>query len=79
MDPSVVIVWLTGEVDVGPSPGLGKLGNMSLGAKKKRGSVRCKRAVLAGVHGVGAKGENGVEWTKAIASKLAPTLVLCTP
>ncbi|MBK5354021.1 hypothetical protein JFU37_16085 [Pseudomonas sp. TH41] len=54
MDPSVVNVWLTGEVDVGPRQGLGKLGNMSMGAMKKLGSVRWERAVLAGVHGVGA-------------------------
>ena len=40
-----------------------------MGMMKKLGSVRCKRAVLAGVLGVGAKGERCVEWAIAIAGK----------
>jgi hypothetical protein len=45
MNLSVSSVWLTGEVDVGPRRGLGKLGNMSMGVMKKLGSVRRKRAL----------------------------------
>jgi len=55
MDLAVGSIGLTGEVDVGPVRGEGKLGNMSLGVMKKLGSVPGKRAVLEGVHGVGAK------------------------
>jgi len=73
MDLSEVSVWLTGEVDVGPRRGLGKLGNMSLRAMKKLGSARCERALWAGVPEVGAKVERCVEWVKAIAGKPAPT------
>jgi hypothetical protein len=40
MDLLVGSVRLTGEVDVGPRWGLGKLGNMSMGVMKKLGSVR---------------------------------------
>ena len=50
-------IGLTGEVDVGPVRGEGKLGNMSPGVMKKLGSVPGKRAVLEEVHGVGAKHE----------------------
>jgi hypothetical protein len=73
MDLSVNSVWLTGEVDVGPRPGEGKSGNMSLGVMKKLGSVRRKRAGLAGVHGVDAKHQKCGESTIAFASKPAPT------
>jgi len=40
MDLAVGSFGLTGEVDVGPVRGEGKLGNMSLGVMKKLGSVR---------------------------------------
>ena len=55
MDLSASSVWLTGEVDVGPRRGLGKLGNMSMGVMKKLGSARRKRALWAGMPEVGAK------------------------
>jgi hypothetical protein len=61
MDLSVVSIRLTGEVDVGPAAGIGKSGNMSLGVMKKLGSARRKSAVLARVHGEGAKAERCVE------------------
>jgi hypothetical protein len=60
MDLSVSSVRLTGEVDVGPRRGLGKLGNMSMGVMKKLGSVRCERALWAGMPEVGAKAWRGV-------------------
>jgi|GEM_PF-2412285 len=47
--------------------------------KENLGSGHCKRAPWAGVRGVGAGGEECVEWAKAIASRLAPTGVLCRP
>jgi hypothetical protein len=78
MDLSASSVWLTGEVDVGPRPGEGKSGNISLGVMKKLGSVRRKRALWAGMPEVGAKGERRVEWAKAIASRLTPTVELCS-
>ncbi|WP_223557058.1 hypothetical protein, partial [Pseudomonas sp. BF-R-01] len=69
MDLWVGSVRLTGEVDVGPRWGEGKLGNMSVGVMKKLGSVRGKRAGLAGVHGLCAKGERWGESAKAFAGK----------
>jgi hypothetical protein len=73
MDLSVNSVWLTGEVDVGPRPGEGKSGNMSLGVMKKLGSARRKRALWAGMPEVGAKHQKCGESTIAFASKPAPT------
>jgi hypothetical protein len=79
MDHSVNSVWLTGEVDVDPRWGLGKLGNMSMGVMKKLGSVRRKRALWAGMPEVGAKGEWCVEWAKAIAGKPCSYRVCVVP
>jgi hypothetical protein len=73
MDLAAGSIGLTGEVDVGPVRGEGKLGNMSRRMMKKLCSAHWKRAVWAGVPEVGAKGETCVEWTKAIAGKPAPT------
>jgi hypothetical protein len=61
MDLAVGSIGLTGEVDVGPVRGEGKLGNMSLGVMKKLGSVHCERALRARMHEMGARLEKCAE------------------
>ncbi len=75
MDLSASSVWLTGEVDVGPRRGLGKLGNMSMGVMKKLGSVRCERALWAGMPEVGAKKTE----RELFAEMIVPTLCVGMP
>ncbi|RON21279.1 hypothetical protein BK660_11415 [Pseudomonas brassicacearum] len=77
MDLAAGSIGLTGEVDVGPVRGEGKLGNMSRRMMKKLCSAHWKRAVWAEVPEVGAKGERYGESTTAFASKPAPTLDRC--
>ncbi|TPG75007.1 hypothetical protein EAH78_22530 [Pseudomonas arsenicoxydans] len=77
MDLAVGSIGLTGEVDVGPVRGEGKLGNMSRRMMKKLCSAHWKRAVWAGVLEVGAKDERCGELATAFASKPAPTFDLC--
>ncbi|KJZ38682.1 hypothetical protein VC33_09295 [Pseudomonas fluorescens] len=73
MDLLVSSVRLTGEVDVGPRPGIGKSGNMSLGVMKKLGSAHGQRALRAGMPKEGARLKKCSDWTIAIAGKPAPT------